>query len=147
MLHIAEEWNAMTDIPSHLFGSKAKWHFTVDKHFLTCYDSLFLLPTQEYWNYFCIFSTVSTKVISILQAKNFKMGECQHLQKAGKHIGRTGERFSYFWEGSLTYRAHSTPNVAEYSLALSHLSSQEMLTEDFKSQLKQSLLQSWLLAR
>jgi hypothetical protein len=44
MLHIAGDQNAMTDIPSRLFGSKPKWHFQAELDLLTFFNTSFPLP-------------------------------------------------------------------------------------------------------
>lgn len=51
-LHIAVQQKSMMDIPSRSFGSKAKWHCASNESFLTLYNSLFPLPTQESWTLF-----------------------------------------------------------------------------------------------
>ena len=47
MLHITGTQNSMTDVPSHSFGHKPKWHCPTDKRFLTLYNSMFSPPTQH----------------------------------------------------------------------------------------------------
>lgn len=94
MLNIVGQRNSMTDIPSCSFGSEAKWHGQTNEHFLTLYNSLFPLPTQESWNLFRLSSATSTRVPSILRTKAFTMAEWWHLPRAGKHTGPTGRSSS-----------------------------------------------------
>jgi hypothetical protein len=72
-LHIAGDQNQMTDIPSHSFGSKSKWHFKTNKNLLTFFNSHFPLPTQNSWSVCQPTSAIATHVISILWIKPFTL--------------------------------------------------------------------------
>jgi hypothetical protein len=146
-LHIAGEHNSMTDVPSRSFGSDPKWHCTSDNQFLTLYNSLFPLPSQESWNHFRLSSAILTKVISILRTKDFTMAEWRRLPRAGKLTGPTGNSFSGLWEWTLTYRERPTPTASASSPGSQPTCALATPAEDAKCQLKQSLLHSLPLVR
>ena len=146
-LHIAGHWNAMTDVPSCSFGSKAKWQCPSNQSFLTLYNSLFPLPAQESWNLFRLSSATSTRVTSILRTKAFTLAEWRRLQRAGKLIGPIGKPSSNLWEWTLSYRAPATLNVSSCSQSLPPSSGRATPVEDAKSQLRQFLLCSQPLVR
>jgi hypothetical protein len=146
-LHIAGQSNSMTDVPSRSFGSEAKWHCPTDAKFLTLYNSLFPLPTQESWTLFRLSSAASTKVTSILRTKGFTLDEWRRLRKPGSLIGRIGKPSSSLWAWTLFYRAPVILNVSGSSQASLPSSAPGMLAEAARSQLKQSLQLSQPLAR
>jgi hypothetical protein len=51
-LHIKGKLNSNSDVPSRSFGSTPAWHCTSDKSFLTLFNSLFPLPSQNSWTGF-----------------------------------------------------------------------------------------------
>lgn len=146
-LHIAGERNSMTDVPSRSFGSDPRWHCPTDAQFLTLYNSLFPLPSQESWNLFRLSSATSTRVISILRTKDFTMDEWRRLPKAGRLTGPIGNCFSGLWEWTLTYRERPTSTASVCSPDSLHTSAPATPAEDARSQLKQSLLLSQPLVR
>lgn len=111
-LHIAGVQNAMTDIPSRSFGSIPKWQCLKDSHLLTVFNSMFPLPSQASWNVFQISSAISTRVIFILQTKDFSMDKWHRLPKIGRNIGPIGAPMSNLWEWTLTYRKKTFTTTA-----------------------------------
>jgi hypothetical protein len=74
-LHIAEEENSMTDIPSWSFGSKSKWHCRSNTDLLTLFNNPFPIPSQNSWTVFRISYTVGMRVTSVLQMTDFTLDE------------------------------------------------------------------------
>ena len=146
-LHIAGQKNAMTDVPSRSFGSEAKWFCPCDGSFLTLYNSLFPLPTQESWSLFRLSCATTTRVTSILRTKDFTLAEWRRLQRAGKLIGPSGKPSLDLWEWTLSYRVPHTSSESECSPASRRSSEQAAQVEDAKSQLQQFLRRSRPLAR
>ena len=103
-LHISGKENAMTDIPSHSFGSNLSWFFKNDTDLLNLFNKNPPLPNQVSWTVFGPSNKVSMKVISVLQMQNFEMGEWLQLKKAGKYVGKMGVPLSEIWEWSLGCR-------------------------------------------
>ena len=89
-LHIAEEENSMTDIPSRLFGSNFSWFCKNDTDVQNLFNIIFPLPNQASWTVFSPSNAASMKVISVLQMQHFEMGGWLQLKKAGKHVGKIG---------------------------------------------------------
>ena len=85
----------MTEIPSHSFGSKPKWHCKSNANLLTLFNNLFPIPSQNSWTVFQISYTVGMRVTSVLQMKDFTLEECQRLPKVGKHVGAAGWLMSH----------------------------------------------------
>jgi len=110
------------------------------REFLMLYNSAFSLPTQESWNSFCLSSTASMKVISILRMKAFAMDEWPCLPKLRKHIGKIGRSLSSLLEWTLIYRDSPLLSKSDCSLGVHHVSAMEMLANNTKSlQLRQYL--------
>jgi hypothetical protein len=137
-LHIAGQRNAMTDVPSRSFGSEAKWHCPGDSSFLTLYNSLFPLSTQESWSLFCLSSVTTSRVTLILRTKAFTLAEWRRLQKAGTITGPSGKPSSNLWEWYLSYRVPATRTGYECSQDLPPSSERATQVEDAKSQLQRS---------
>ena len=146
-LHIAGIQNAMTDIPSRSFGSVPKWHCPTDSHLLTMFNSMFPLPLQASWNVFQISSAISTRVISILRTKDFSLDEWRRLPKIGTNIGTVGAPMSNLWDWTLTYRTSRSPSRPEHLQDLQQESEQDIMAEDARLQLQQSIALSRPLAR
>jgi hypothetical protein len=84
MLHIAGDQNLMTYIPSHLFGSKPKWHFKSESNLLTLFNCNFTLPHQTSWIVCQPTSVIATHVISVLRMPSFTLDNWRQLPAAGK---------------------------------------------------------------
>ncbi len=146
-LHIEGSQNSMTDIPSRSFGSVKKWHCATDHAFLTLYNSLFPLPTQDSWTLFRLSSGIATKITSILRTKAIEAGEWRRLQKTGTVIGPTGRASQNLWEWTLTFRGSPTSPEYDSSRASPQGSDQVTSAEAARSQLKRFLRHSRPLAR
>ncbi len=147
MLHIADNQNQMTDIPSRSFGSKPKWHFKTDEDLLTFFNSTFPLQTQNSWSICQPTSTIATHVISVLWMKPFTLEDWRQLPAAGKSIGTTGKPTGHLWEWTLTYRVPNSPNKSVCSQDLQHESAQDSMVKETKSIIAQSVQHSRPLAR
>jgi hypothetical protein len=103
-LHIAGEENSMTEIPSHSFGSKPKWHCKSNTNLLTLFNNLFPIPSQNSWAVFQISYMAGMCVTSVLQMTDFTLEEWRRLPRVGKHVGAAGRPMSHLWEWTLSYR-------------------------------------------
>ena len=90
MLHIEGKLNSISDVPSRSFGSTLTWHCTLDESFLTLFNSLFPLPSQNSWTGFWLNSKVVMCVISTLWTQHSDLEGWRRLPKSGSHIGTTG---------------------------------------------------------
>ena len=100
-LHIAEEENYVTDIPSRSFGSNLSWFCKNDTDLLNLFNKNFLLPNQAFWAVFVPSNAVSMKVISVLRMQHFEIGKWLQLKKEGKHIGKLVFLCQTFGSGAL----------------------------------------------
>lgn len=66
-LHIEGKKNALTDVPSRLFGSNPKWFCQNNSQLLTLFNEMFPLPNQNSWTVFQLTSEISMCVISLLR--------------------------------------------------------------------------------
>jgi hypothetical protein len=137
-LHIAGDQNQKTDIPSHSFGSKPKWHFKTNKDLLTFFNSTFPLPTQNSWSICQPTSVIATRVNSILRMKPFTLEDWRQLPVAEKSIGTTGKPTQHLWEWTLTYRVPNSPNESVCSQDLQCESAQDSMVKETKSKIAQS---------
>ena len=107
-LHIQGKKNAMTDIPSRLFGSNPEWFYKTDSDFCNLFNENFTLPNQVSRIVFSPSRAVSMKVISILQMDHLEMGKWLQLKNSGKLVGKIGAPLSNLWEWTLGYRMPHT---------------------------------------
>ena len=89
-LHIEGKRNAISDVPSRSFSSNLAWHHESDSDFLTLFNSLFPLPSQNSWTGFCLNSKVVMRVISMLRTQHSDLEEWRRLPKTGTHVGIIG---------------------------------------------------------
>jgi hypothetical protein len=76
-VHIPGVKNALTDIPSRLFGSVLEWHCHTDEDLLTLFNKKIPLPIQASWTCFQFNTNATTRMISALQMKDITLAECQ----------------------------------------------------------------------
>ena len=110
--------NAMTDIPSRLFGSAPKWNCKTDNDLLFLFNKDFPPPNKASWTVFHPSKEISTKRLSVLRMEVTTMEEWDRL---GKIRNRTGEIFApllHLWEWILRYRI---PNLETRSAACQYL--------------------------
>ena len=138
-LHIKGTQNSMIDIPLCSFEGAPKSFCVNDTDFLTLYNKLFPLPSQQSWNLFRLSSGTSTKIISILQMKDIDVEVWHCLQKSSRLTGPIGKSLSNLWAWTLTYMGLTTPLRPDSSRALLQESAQESLEEAAMSQLKQTV--------
>jgi hypothetical protein len=62
--------NAMTDIPSRLFGSVPKWHFKTEQELQTFFNNTFPLPHKQLWTVYRPSIELGMHVISILRTQH-----------------------------------------------------------------------------
>jgi len=109
-LHIAGKHNALTDVPSWSFGSKPRWHCRTHDAFLTMFNQMFPLPSQNSWTNYHVSSKTRMRVISMLRMKDSAMDEWRRLPRPGRPIGETGYPMSGLWGWTLSFRAsHTAP--------------------------------------
>jgi hypothetical protein len=89
-VHIPGVKNALTDIPSRLFGSVKEWECKTDGELLTLFNEQFPLPKKASWTCFQFNTKVTTCVISVLQMKGITLAKWQQLPRIGRHTGQTG---------------------------------------------------------
>ena len=65
--HISGNQNAMTDIPSHQFGSKPKWNCKIDAELLLLFNKKFPLPNKASQTVFHPTKEIIMKLLSLLQ--------------------------------------------------------------------------------
>jgi hypothetical protein len=147
MLHIAGDQNLMTDIPSHSFRSKPKWHFKSEVGLLSYFKCNFTLPNQTSWPVCQPTSAIATRVISVLQMTPFTLDDWRRLPLAGKNIGITDKSTRCLWEWTLTFRIPTSQSVSDSSLVLQHESTQATMVTETKSKIAQSVARLWPLAR
>ncbi len=97
-VHIADEENSMTDIPSRSFGSEPHWLCRTNDDLLTLFNTTFPLPNQSSWNVFQLSSRISMCVTSVLLMKDFTLEEWRRLPKAGRIVGNAGRPSARLWE-------------------------------------------------
>ncbi len=138
-LHIEGKRNAISDVPSRSFGSNPAWHCTSDTDFLTLFNSLFPLPSQNSWTGFHLSSRVVMRVISTLQMRHSDLEEWRRLPKIGTHVGTIGTPMSNLWEWTHIYRLPLPDINAGASWDSPRGSDLDTLVEDGRSKLAQSL--------
>jgi hypothetical protein len=106
-LHIEGKLNSISDVPSRSFGSTPAWHCTSDESFLTLFNSLFPLPSQNSWTGFRLNSKVVMRVISTLRTQHSDLEGWRRLPKIKNHVGTTGARTSNLWELGCALRQNS----------------------------------------
>ena len=74
-LHISGNQNAMTDIPSRLFGSEPEWHFKTDTELFLLFDNKFPLPNKASWTVFHPTKNICMKLIFVLRMEVTTMEE------------------------------------------------------------------------
>jgi hypothetical protein len=132
-LHIEGKHNALTDVPSRSFGSEPRCHCTTNDAFLTMFNRMFPLPSQNSWTYYQVSSKTRTRVISVLRMKDFAMDEWRRLPRPGRHIGETGSPMSDLWVWTLSFRAPHTAPKSDASAASRQESDGEDMDEDAPS--------------
>ena len=88
--HVAGDLNVFGDTPSCSFGYSKQWNCTNDYEFISLINSRISLPNQSYWQGFCLYFVLSTKVIPELGIKAYPMGEWNRLRIIGKSLGGSG---------------------------------------------------------
>ena len=146
-LHIAGVDNAMTDIPSRSFGSEPRWFCKTNDDLLTLFNKTFPLPHQASWTVYQPSSEIATRLISILQMKDFTADEWRRLPTIGKNIGRVGVHMSHLWEWTLSFKKHPTSTEQDPSQASPLESARDTTVDNDKLGLVQSLARSRPLAR
>ena len=146
-LHIEGKRNSISDVPSRSFGSTPAWHCTSDESFLTLFNSLFPLPSQNSWTGFRLNSKVVMRVISTLRTQYSDLEGWRRLPKIGNHVGTTGACMSNLWEWTHIYRLPLSDYAAGASWDTPHASDLDILVKESKFKLAQSLVQSQPLAR
>jgi hypothetical protein len=136
-LHIEGKQNAISDVPSRSFGSNPAWHRDSDLDFLTLFNSLFPLPSQNSRTGFHLNSKVVMRLISTLRTQHSDLEEWRRLPRTGTHTGIIGTPMSNLWEWTHIYRLPRSDigvNASWDSLRGSDL---DILVEASKSKLAQ----------
>jgi hypothetical protein len=79
--------NALTDIPSCLFGSVKEWECKTNDELLTLSNQNFPLPNQASWMVFQFGIGMTMHVISALQMKGIMLAKWQQLPKIRNTLG------------------------------------------------------------
>lgn len=146
LLHVAGSHNATTDILSWSFGNTQHWYCHSDDEFLTMYNSLFPLLTQESWNGsssppYCVWKIFPSCGQRILQWKGD--GVYQELEHS---VGRLGPMLHTCGIGPLPTEGPGwaqSPN----SLKILSLCPKAIMAEDNRLQIRQYLCHSQLFIR
>jgi hypothetical protein len=85
-IHIAGKRNAISDVPSRLFGSNPAWQCTNADKLLTLFNPMFRLPNQTSWAVFHLNCEVVTHVTSALRTKPFALDDWRRLPCWGLYI-------------------------------------------------------------
>jgi hypothetical protein len=93
--------NALTDIPSCLFGSVKEWECKTDNKLLSLFNQKFPLPNQASWTVFHFNTAMTMHMTSTL---GITLAEWQQLYKIRKHNGEIRPNMSYLWDWTLSYR-------------------------------------------
>jgi hypothetical protein len=117
-IHIEGDCNAISDVPSHLFGSNPAWKCDNDYDLLTLFDSLFPLPDKNSWTVFRLNCKLVTRVTSILRTRLFELAEWRRLSKIGRHVGKIGAPTSNQWGWIRTLMAHHSKPGSDASRGL-----------------------------
>jgi hypothetical protein len=96
-IHIKGKCNAISDIPSHSFGSNPTLKCNKNIDLLTLINPLFSLPAQKSWTVFRLNCKVVMRMTSALWTKPFDLAEWRQLPKVGRHIGKIGAPISNLW--------------------------------------------------
>jgi hypothetical protein len=105
-LHIEGKKNAMTDIPSRLFGSELKWFCKSSDELLTLFNKSFPFPDQNTWTVFRPSREIESRIFSSLQMQVLRMEEWHRLQKLGRFTGEIGRATA---QVSATTKKQCTP--------------------------------------
>jgi hypothetical protein len=127
-VHIPSVENALTDIPSYLFGSIKEWECKTDSKSLTLFNQKNSSPQP--W----IMDSLPT-----MQIEGITLAEWQRLPKIGKHIGETGPNMSDLWDWTLSYRGCGTGQECVSSQGLHQEFAGGSMGEGSKSRLERSL--------
>jgi hypothetical protein len=147
-LYIEGKLNWISGVPSRSFGSTPAWHCTSDESFLTLFNLLFPLPTQNSWTGFQLNSKVVMRLISTLWMKNSYLGGWRRLPKIGSHVGTTGAMRPTSGSGPIsTDYVPPLDYAAGASWDMRHTSGLNTLVKESKFKLAQSLVQSQPSAR
>ncbi len=146
-MHIEGKRNAITDIPSRLFGSNSLWKCETDSDLLTLFNSMFHLPNQQSWTIFHLNCKLVTRMTLALQMRPFELDDWRQLPKVGRHVGNIGVHTSTLWEWIHTYSIQSSRHEFNASQGLQHELDRVSMGEDDKSRVARSLAQSRPLAR
>ena len=138
-VHIPGVENALADIPSRSFGSNSDWFCQDESALLTLFSRKFPLPRQASWTAFRFTKKMTTRLISVLQMKDFTLAEWRRLPKIGQHIGDSGQDIAGLWDWTLTYRGLSTRNGCVPSQDLLAASAEGPMAEGSESRLARSL--------
>jgi hypothetical protein len=141
-LHIAGVDNAITDIPSRSFGSEQKWFCPSDTDLLRLFNTSFPLPHQGLWNVYHVSSKIATRLISVLRMQVSTLDEWHRLPSPGRSIGPAGSPMSHLWEWTLTYRTPHSHSKPACSPDTPQECDQDIMVEDGKYGLIQSLRRS-----
>ena len=138
-LHIAGVQNAMSDIPSRLFGSDPRWACSSHSDLRTLFNNTFPLPNQVSWTVFQPSSVICTYVTSILQTMPFTMDEWRRLLPLGQNIGPAGSPTTHLWEWTHIYRKPHTLGELDSSQDLLQECVPDSMYAKPKFQLEQSI--------
>ena len=98
----------MTDIPSRYFDINPSWFWDNYTDLLNLFKNVFPLPNQASCAVFSRSSAAIMKVISVMQMKNFEVGEWLQLKNSGKNVGNICVTSSDLWGWSLGYKMSRT---------------------------------------
>ncbi len=146
-VHIEGKRNQIADVPSRSFGSNPAWNCNTHVEFHNLFNSLFPLPKQNSWTVFHLNSRVVTRVISILQMKQFELEEWRKLPELGRHGGIIGKSMSNLWESIHTCSTLPSSNESGHSQDSRHEQDQDIMERKDRYNVAQSLAQSRPLAR
>jgi hypothetical protein len=146
-MHIEGKCNAITDVPSPLFGSNPAWHCNTDSDLLMLFNSMCPLPNQLSWTVFHLNCGMVTCVILALQINPFVLDNWRQLPKVGRHVGDIGAPTSNLWRWIHTFSTPPSKHGSAASQALPLRHEQDTSVADDKSRAAQLLVQSRPLAR
>jgi hypothetical protein len=96
-IHIEGKRNAISDVPSRLFGSNPTWKYDTDADLLTLFNPMFPLPHQNLWTDFHLICKVVMCVISTLRTTHFALDDWRRLPRVGRQVGVICAHTSNLW--------------------------------------------------
>jgi hypothetical protein len=138
-MHIVSSTNAMTDVPSRSFGSKANRFCQAADKVIILYNCLFPLLNQHSWTIFWYYNDICTRVISVLWMQALGMEEGWWLPSTEHPSGPIGQPMYNLWGWTLIFRTRLSPSESYASWGFLHKYDQANMAEENRSKVIQWL--------